>query len=78
MYIYMYEPLDVKYFVTIRYILLHFFQVDVNTFYQPDKKHSSKTSEVDKKHNSLNHTEKKAEEGGLSATTAVPVIVSDV
>ena len=71
------EPLDVKYFVTRRWLLLHIFQVDVNTFYQPDKK-QSKISEAEQKHNSLNHTEKKAEEGGLSATTAVPVIVSGV
>ena len=49
----------------------------MNTFYQPDKK-QSKISEADKKHSSLNHTEKKAEEGGLSATTAVPFIVSGV
>ena len=71
------EPVEVKYFVAIRQFLLYIFQVDVNTFYQPDKK-QSKISEADKKHNSLNNTEKKAEEGGLSATTAVPVIVSGV
>ena len=62
-------------FCNNKILLRSIFKVDVNTFYQPDKK---KSSEADKKHNSLNHTEKKAEEGGLGATTAVPVIVGSV
>ena len=48
------------------------FQVDVDTFYQPNNKHNSKISDADsKKHNSLNHTHKKAEEGGIGAKTAI-------